>query len=152
MRFGTTIDINDAGTRIVIGAENFESSREMQFDSGETTFDLQDTTVVDSNPGSGGAFTATMYNTKFVIDDRLMGDNVSETDDFGRGVCMVNNNVLVGAPKDDGNTLTDGSSKLSTNGTVISFDLTKDNSYAWKMPTQHGRRNTLARYGGTCLL
>ena len=132
MRFGTTIDINDAGTRIVIGAENFASSREMQFDSGETTFDLQDTTIVDSNPGSGGAFTATMYNTKFVIDDRLIGDNVSETDDFGRGVCMVNNNVLVGAPKDDGNTLTDGSSKLSNDGTVISFDLIKDDTYAWK--------------------
>lgn len=73
-----------------------------------------------------------MYNTKFVIDDRLIGDNVSETDDFGRGVCMVNNNVLVGAPKDDGNTLTDGSSKLSNDGTVISFDLIKDDTYAWK--------------------
>ena len=45
-----------------------------------------------------------MYNTKFVIDDKLVSDSMSENDDFGRGVCMIDNTVLVGAPKDDGNT------------------------------------------------
>ena len=39
-----------------------------KFDVGETTFDLQDTTIIDANTQSGGAFTATMYNTKFVIE------------------------------------------------------------------------------------
>ena len=62
---------------MVIGAEKFASAEEMKFDSGETTFDLQDTNIVDSNTGSGGAFTATMYNSKFVIDDRMMSDNMS---------------------------------------------------------------------------
>ena len=132
MKFGTNLDINQSGTRVVIGAENFASSREMKFDSGETTFDLQDTGIVDSNPGSGGAFTATMYNTKFIIDDRLMGDSITQTDDFGRGVCMVDNTVLVGAPQDDGNVLADGSSKLANDGTVLSFDLNVNGEYAWK--------------------
>ena len=87
--FGSTLDITDGGTRIVIGAENLSSDREMKIDAGETTFDLQDTTFVDQNPGSGGAYTATMYNTKFIIDQRLHSDEVSAGDDFGRGVCTV---------------------------------------------------------------
>ena len=132
MKFGTTLDINDDGTRVVIGAENFASSREMKFDAGETTFDLQDTTIVDSNTGSGGAFTATMYNTKFVVDDRLIADNVTANDDFGRGVCMIDNSVFVGAPKDDGNTTSDGSTKVVNDGTVSCYDLTVNREYAWK--------------------
>ena len=95
MRFGSSVDINDSGTRLVIGAEKYANHREMRFDSGETTFDLQDTTVSDSNVGSGGVYTATMYNTKFVIDDRLQTVNVSANDDFGRGVCVIDQTVYV---------------------------------------------------------
>ena len=132
MKFGTTLDINDAGDRIVIGAENFASSREMKFDSGETTFDLQDTNIVDLNTGSGGAFTATMYKNKFVIDDRLTSENMSENDDFGRGVFMIDNSVFVGAPDDDGNTASDGSTKVENDGTVSCYDLTVNGEYSWK--------------------
>ncbi len=131
MKFGTTLDLNHDGTRLVIGAEKFASSREMKFDSGETTFDLQDTNIVDNNVESGGAFTATMYNTKFMIDDRLMSENMSENDDFGRGVCMIDNSVFVGAPNDDGNTATDGSTKVVNDGTVSQYDLTVTGKYAW---------------------
>ncbi len=132
MKFGTSLDINDAGTRVIIGAENFASSREMKFDAGEKTFDLQDTTIVDSNIGSGGAFTATMYNTKFVVDDRLVTNNVTADDDFGKGVCMTDNSVFVGAPKDDGNTTSDGSTKVVNDGTVACYDLAVNGEYAWK--------------------
>ena len=130
MRFGTSLDINDVGNRIVIGAERFASSREMKFDSGETTFDLQDTNVVDANAGSGGAYTATMYNTKFVIDDRLISDAVSENDDFGKGVCVIDDTVLIGAPKDDGNVV--GATTRTNDGTVLSLDLNTSGQYAWK--------------------
>ena len=131
--FGSTLDITDDGTRIVIGAENLSSDREMKIDSGQTTFDLQDTTFVDQNAGSGGAYTGTMYNTKFVIDQRLHSAEVSSGDDFGRGVCITDNIVLVGAPDDDGNVdVSDGSSKISNDGTVHIFDLTKAGEFAWK--------------------
>jgi len=126
MKFGTSLDIDHSGTRVVIGAENFATAREMKLDLGETTFDLQDTTFGDINTGSGGAFTATMYNTKFVIDDKLVSDSMSENDDFGRGVCMINNTVIVGAPKDDGNT------GVTDDGTLTCFDLTINGEYAWK--------------------
>ena len=126
MKFGTTLDINQAGKRLVIGAEQFATFREMKFDSGETSFDLQDTDVVDLNTGSGGAFTATMYNTKFVIDDMLVADSLSGNDDFGRGVCMIDNEVLVGSPKDEGN------AGIVDDGTVTNFDLNTNSEYAWK--------------------
>ena len=135
-RFGSTIDINDDGTRLIIGAENLASNREMKFDSGETTFDLQDTSFSDVHVGSGGVYTATMYNTKFVLDDRLHPVSITEDDDFGRGVCITDNMVMIGAPTDDGNIdATDGSSKISNDGTVHVFDVTTAGEYAWKNVT-----------------
>ena len=135
-RFGSTVDINDTGTRMAIGAENLTSRREGQYDSGETTFDLQDTTFSDVYVGSGGAYTATMYNNKFVVDQRLSSNELSSNDDFGRGVCVIDNSVLIGAPEDDGNVDTsDGSSRISNDGTVHCFDLTTNNEYAWKNVT-----------------
>jgi len=131
MKFGTTLDINDQGTRLVIGSENFASSREMKFDLGQTTFDLQDTNIIDNATESGGAFTATMYNTKFMIDDRLSSTTASANDDFGRGVCMTDNSLFVGSPKDDGNTATDGSTKIVNDGSVACYDLTTSGKYAW---------------------
>jgi len=133
MKFGTALDINQDGTRLVIGAENFASAREIKFDSGETTFDLQDTTIVDLNTGSGGAYTATMYNTKFILDDSLIAGNVSENDDFGKGVCMIDNSVFIGSPKDNGNIdVNDGSSKIENDGTVNRYDLKVNGEYAWQ--------------------
>ena len=99
------------------------NAKTMKFDLGETTFDLQDTTIVDLNIGSGGAFTATMYNTQFVIDDRIVTTSVSANDDFGRGVCIIDNTAFVGAPDDDGNITADGSTRVSNDGTVTILDL-----------------------------
>jgi len=128
MRFGSSLDLNNDGTRLVIGAEKFANDREMKFDSGETTFDLQDTAIVDLNIGSGGVYTATMYNTKFIIDDRLVTTSVSENDDFGRGVCAIDNVVYVGSPEDLGN----DDSTVVNDGTVTVFDLKANGSYSWK--------------------
>ena len=125
MKFGTSIDCNQAGNRLTIGAEKLGNFREMAFDSGATTFDLQDTTVVDQNIGSGGVYTATMYDTLFVVDDRLVTTKVSSNDDFGRGVFINDRGVYVGAPEDD------SSSGVSNDGTVTSFELNTLASYTW---------------------
>tara|TARA_Y100000591_G_scaffold27927_2_gene20620 strand:+ start:8216 stop:21100 length:12885 start_codon:yes stop_codon:yes gene_type:complete len=132
MRFGTSLSINQSGTRLVIGADNFSSTREMKLDNGETTFDLQDTTFIDINKGSGSAYTATMYNTKFAIDDRLVTDSVTEHDKFGKGVCAIDDTIIVGAPSDDGNVTSDGSTRVQNDGTVSCFDLSVSGQYAWK--------------------
>ena len=126
MRFGSSLAVNHAGTRLAIGAERLGNSREMKFDSGATTFDLQDTSVVDDNIGSGGVYTATMYNTEFVIDDRLVTTHVDANDDFGRGVYITDKAVYVGSPEDD------SSSAVTNDGTVTIFDLDNEGSFAWK--------------------
>ena len=123
---GSALDINNDGTRLVIGAERMSNVREMKFDSGQTTFDLQDTTISDLNTGSGAAYTATMYHNKFVLDDRLISDNVSANDDFGKGVFIIDHNVFVGSPKDDGNT------GIIDDGTLICYDLSVSGEYSWK--------------------
>ena len=125
-KFGSSLSVNHEGTRLIIGAEKAANAREMKFDSGSTTFDLQDTRIVDTNAGSGAAYTATVYNTKFVIDDKIISDKVSSFDDYGKGVCIIDNNVFVGAPSDEGNT------GLTDDGTVYAYDCTKDGEYAWK--------------------
>ena len=94
MRFGSQLDLNQDGTRLIISSENASNSREMKFDAGETTFDLQDTTVIDVNKNSGSVYTATMYDSLFVIDDRLITNNVSENDDFGKGVHVIDLSLI----------------------------------------------------------
>ena len=132
MKFGSTVTTNNDGNRIMIGAENFSNAVELRFDSGATTFDLQDTLFVDENKGSGAAYTATKYNTKFVIDDKLSSSSVSENDDFGRGLCITDHGVFVGAPDDNGNTSSDGSTKVQNDGTVQNYDLKTVGQFAWK--------------------
>ena len=148
-KFGSSIDINDDATRLVIGAENNGNSRQMLFDLDATTFDLQDTRFVDSNTGSGGAYTATKYNTKFIIDERLVTTSVSANDDFGRGVCVIDNTVFVGAPDDEGNVGSDGSSLVADDGTVTIFDANKSGEYAWKNITTETPLMDVSKLGQT---
>jgi len=134
-KFGTSLDINDSATRIIVGAAGVSSDKELRLDSGSTSFDLQATTIIDQNVGSGGAYTLTKYNTKFVIDERLITSSVSSDDDFGRGVCVIDQSVFVGAPEDDGNISTDGSTLASNDGTLTIYDCNELNTYAWKAIT-----------------
>jgi len=129
MRFGSSVQINRANNRIVIGAEKFGNQRSMSFDNGATTFDIGDTRIVDLNIGSGGVFTATKYDTEFVIDDKLVTTKVSANDDFGRGVFITDTTVFVGAPQDD--TAIDDSTYRVNDGTLTIFDLKERDSYAW---------------------
>ena len=61
MRFGSQLDLNQDGTRLIISSENASNSREMKFDAGETTFDLQDTTVIDVNKNSGSVYLSLIH-------------------------------------------------------------------------------------------
>jgi cyclophilin family peptidyl-prolyl cis-trans isomerase len=131
MRFGSSLQLNAAANRLVIGAEKYSNKRAIRFDNGTTTFDLQDTRIVDLNIGSGGVFTATKYDTQFVIDDKLVTNSVSTNDNFGKGVYVTDDTVFVGAPDDD--TLEDDGSTFRTNdGSVTVFDLKAAGSYAWR--------------------
>ena len=126
MKFGTSIDITPDSSRIIIGASKFNTKRKMKFDNGATTFDLQDTHIVDINKESGGVFTATMYDTDYVIDDKLVTAKVTANDEFGKSVFAIDGCVFSGSPSDDSD------SGVSNDGTVSSFDLNELGVYAWK--------------------
>ncbi len=126
VRFGSSVSLTQDGKRLAIGAEKSANPREMKFDSGETTFDLQDTRIVDTNEGSGAVYTATIYNSQYVLDDRLVSTKVSSFDDFGRGVSMSDNNLFIGSPNDEGNP------DLTNDGTVHQYDCNTDGEYSWK--------------------
>jgi len=131
MQFGSTVHINNNATRIVIGAQGYANTRDMLFDNGMTTFDLQDTQIVDLNTGSGGVFTATKYNDDFLLDGKLVTTNVSGGDKFGNSVFVINDTVFVGAPNDD--TITSDISTRENDGMVGVFDLKKSGQYSWKV-------------------
>ena len=57
-QFGSTLDLNDNGNRLVIGAKGSASPRTMKIDTGSTTFDLQDTNIIDMNTEAGAVYTA----------------------------------------------------------------------------------------------
>ena len=125
-RFGSTLNCNHDGTRLAISTERFDNHRPMMFDSGDTTFDLQDTNIVDLNVDSGSVFTATMYDSLFVVDDRITTTRVSANDDFGRGTFITDNQLYIGAPNDDSD-----SGKIN-DGTVAVLDVTTSGIYAWR--------------------
>ena len=131
MRFGSTVHINHAGDRLVLGAEKFSNSRVMLLDRGSTTFDLQDTQLIDDNIGSGGVFTATKYNDRFIIDGKLVSDRTSSNDDFGRAVHVIDNTVFVGAPGED--SAKNDISTRENDGMVVVFDLKKPRSFSWEV-------------------
>ena len=129
--FGSSLHINSDGTRIVIGAEGRDNPRTMKFDSAETTFDLQDTQIVDTNKQSGVVYTATKYDTDFVIDQHLTNDNVTALDSFGKSVYITPDQVFVGSPTDDANVGSDGSTITVNDGAVSVYDSTVSGKYGW---------------------
>ena len=123
IKFGSSVHINKIGNRIAIGSEGKDNPRRMLFDSGETTFDLQDTNIVDMNKQSGSVFVATKYNTKFIIDEEKITNNVSGLDAFGKSVHMLDNSLFIGSPQDDVGATDDGS--------VAHFDTSVSDKHGW---------------------
>ena len=131
VRFGAVVNVNQTGNRIVISAQGSDNPRTMKFDTGATTFDLQDTQIIDQNREAGAVYTATKYDTKYVVDDRLINDKVSSNDQFGQSVFVTDNSVFVGSPADDAGPVGDGSTTYTDDGSVAHYDSTKVGQNAW---------------------
>ena len=131
IKFGAKVNINQTGNKIIIAAQGADNPRTMKFDTGSTTFDLQDTQVIDINREAGAVFTATKYDTQYVLDDRLVNDNVSSNDQFGESVFITDNSIFVGAPADDAGVTADGSTTYINDGAVAHYDSTKTGQNPW---------------------
>ena len=54
----------------------------------------------------------------------MFADSIRRGKVVGRGVCIIDNSVFVGSPKNEG--------EVTDDGTVAVFDLTVSGEYAWK--------------------
>ena len=133
VKFGAKVNINQSGNRIIIAAQGADNPRTMKFDNGSTTFDLQDTDFVDVNREAGAVFTATKYDTMYVIDDRLINDNVSSNDQFGESVFVTDNSIFVGSPNNDAGLTADGSTTYIDDGSVAHYDTLKTGANPWEL-------------------
>ena len=133
VKFGARVNINQSGSKIIISAQGADNPRTMKFDNGSTTFDLQDTQIIDVNREAGAVFTATKYDTKYVIDDRLVNDNVSSNDQFGESVFITDNSIFVGSPNNDAGLTSDGSTTYVDDGSVAHYDSLKTDATPWSL-------------------
>ena len=133
VKFGSTVNINQSGNRIAIGAVGADNPRTMRFDFGATTFDLQDTNIVDINREAGVVYVGTKYDTKFIIDERLINDKVSTGDQFGKSVFLTDNSIFVGSPRDDAALTVDGSTTFMDDGSISHYDLKTNGKYGWNL-------------------
>ena len=129
--FGSAVSLNSTGKRALISAIGSANPRTMKFDSGATTFDLQDTNVVDINRESGAVYSASLYDTKFILDDRFVNDNVSSNDQFGSSVFATDNSLFIGSPQDDAALQADGSTAYTDDGSIAHYDIKTEVQYPW---------------------
>ena len=61
----------------------------------------------------------------YVIDDRLINDNVSSNDQFGESVFVTDNSIFVGSPNNDAGLTADGSTTHIDDGLVVHYDTLK---------------------------
>ena len=97
----------------------------------ETTFDFDTTKFNDPELEAGTVRVYGLYDNYYALDQQLQSSDIDQGDNFGAGLSVHDFGVFVGAPKDDGNTASDGSTKIVNDGTVTCYDLTVNNQYAW---------------------
>ena len=109
LKFGHSISISKDESTIAIGALGKTRSREQVFDennnSGNTTFDDDSTKFTESIPDAGTVYVYNKIGNKFIQADELNDVNILSGSRYGTSVVATNNNVFVGAPSNQSNTL-----------------------------------------------
>ena len=109
LKFGYSISISKDEKTIAIGALGKTRSREQIFDAnnnlGKTTFDSDSTKFTESIPDAGTVYVYNKIGNKFIQADELNDVNILSGSRYGSAVVATNNNVFVGAPSNQSNTL-----------------------------------------------
>jgi hypothetical protein len=109
LKFGYSISISKDEQTIAIGALGKTRSREQLFDtnnnSGNTTFDNDSTKFIESIPDAGTVYVYNKIGNKFIQADELNDVNILSGSKYGTAVVATNNDVFVGAPSNQSNTL-----------------------------------------------
>ena len=125
--FGVSISINSQGTDLAIYSQSGTTQTSMTVDiykeayldsytrfgnnyindpsSGTneipTTFDGASTNFVDEAPSSGAVYSYKKLVNKFIFGQKLTSGSIESFDNFGKGLQVVDQGILVGAPYND---------------------------------------------------
>ena len=123
-RFGITVSVNSAGNDLAIYSEsgdtqtsmttdvykeafvdsytrfgnNYVNDPQSGFNEVATTFDGNSTKFTDESPSSGAVYSYKKLNTRFVFGQKLTSGTVESFDNFGKGLEVVDQGILVGSP------------------------------------------------------
>jgi hypothetical protein len=108
--FGSSINISDTATALVVGAPNGTLYLITVFDDGNTDFDADSTTFITTVINSGAVYTydylpsASMSVSnpgKFLFGQQINNSEVNALDTFGSTVSYVDGILVAGAPNND---------------------------------------------------
>ena len=100
--FGSTVKFNTAGDQLAITSAGGRQLARTEFDNNKTVFDLDATTFLETELGSGSVMLYDYYENKFIFSDSLdVGDAVGSN--YGSSIAMSDRvyisdyNTLTGA-------------------------------------------------------
>ena len=123
-RFGSKIAFMQDSKTLVVYSQGGNTNVDTTFDNATTSFDRTSTQFTTLHPGSGRVDIYDMYATKWVYSESLPTTD-SESDGYGLGFAVTNNQVIVSAPY-----ATD--SEKIRSGKVYSY-VKAANSYSWNI-------------------
>jgi hypothetical protein len=96
-RFGNKIAFTNSDKTIVVYSEHGDTTNDTTFNNGTTTFDKSSTNFITVEVNSGRIDVYDNYNTVWVFSESLTTTNV-ESDGYGAGFAVGNNQIVVSAP------------------------------------------------------
>ena len=123
-RFGSKIAFMNSSKTLVIYSQGGNTSIDTTFDKTKTSFDKESTQFVTQHPGSGRVDVYDIYATKWVYSESLPTTD-TETDGYGLGFAVTNNQIIVSAPYATDLSKTDS-------GQIYSY-VKQTNTYSWNI-------------------
>jgi hypothetical protein len=102
----TDFDVHQTYTYPLAGEDStvrYQLTRGSTLNETPTTFDNGATQFTDPQTTAGRVYVYKKYNTRWIYDNELKSTSVQSADNFGSGMVIMSNKIVVGASNDDTN-------------------------------------------------
>jgi hypothetical protein len=102
----TDFDVHKTYTYPLAGEDStirYQLTRGSELNETATTFDNGATRFTDPQTTAGRVYVYKKYNTKWIYDNELKSTSIQSADNFGSGMAILGNKIVVGASNDDTN-------------------------------------------------
>jgi len=124
--FGKTIATNTTGTLLVVGAPTSLYNAEMQVDTDETQFDSNSTLFADETKRGGNVYAYQEIDNSFIEVQKFKSTDIDAEDNFGNAIRVLDtNDIFIGLPNDDTESVTDSGKIIHYKGTKDIFTCTE---------------------------